>query len=144
MGNRAGKIRFCVRVKKRLWLLLPGLSIVWSKTMAKQVIKLFFCCHRCCCRRCCHCRLRRRQNSTSFWEGGETNWKWQRWHLFPHLAKSSIQSLKSRRIKIKSNLAAGTLLMLPPRLEAVSRQMLEARIDARTLCLLPSRNEKRL
>jgi hypothetical protein len=32
--------------------------------------------------------------------------------------------------------------MLPPLLLAVSRQMLEAKIEARTLCLLPSRTER--
>ena len=37
----------------------------------------------------------------------------------------------------------GTLLMLPPLLLAVSRQMLDAKMEARTLCLLPRRTENR-
>ena len=34
-------------------------------------------------------------------------------------------------------------LMLPPRMLALSRQRLEARIEARMLCLLPRRTERK-
>jgi hypothetical protein len=48
----------------------------------------------------------------------------------------------NQKVQLKVYLdGVGTLLMLPPLLLAVSRQMLDAKMEARTLCLLPRRTE---